>query len=178
MTVELQQPTAVMQQEPSLSPFSSPTAPMQELTQNIQNELMDSPMVMGAQEHREQRRVRVNETLSSEMSKRPEVKAKPAHSSMIAPMMERLGLIDLLDPAPSSKDETTAGSLHAIDGIDVVTALVPEEDVWQFEVTKPCARKIQFQDGKQESVAIVNREDPSVSETINVCEARTGEKLN
>ena len=36
MTVELQQPTAVMQQEPSPSPFSSPTAPMQEPTQNIQ----------------------------------------------------------------------------------------------------------------------------------------------
>ena len=39
-------------------------------------------------------------------------------------------------------------------------------------------RDIQFQDGEQESVAIVNREDPSVSKTINVCEARTGEKLD
>ena len=38
MTVELQQPAAVMQQEPSPSPFSSPDAPMQEPTQNIQNE--------------------------------------------------------------------------------------------------------------------------------------------
>ena len=38
-------------------------------------------------------------------------------------------------------------------------------------------REIQFQDGEQESVAIVNREDPSVSKTINVCETRTGEKL-
>ena len=55
MTVELQQPTAVMQQEPSPSPSSSPTAPMQEPTQNIQNEQMDSPMEMGAQEHREQK---------------------------------------------------------------------------------------------------------------------------
>ena len=53
MTVELQQPTVVMQQEPS--PSSSPTAPMQEPTQNVQNEQMDSPMEMGAQEHREQR---------------------------------------------------------------------------------------------------------------------------
>ena len=35
-----------------------------------------------------------------------------------------------------------------------------------------------FQDGEQESVAIVNREDPSVSKTINVCEARMGEKLD
>ena len=178
MTVELQQPTAVMQQQPSPSSFSCPTAPMQEPTQNIQNEQMDSPMEMGAQEHREQRKVRLSETLSSEMSKRLVVKAKPTRPSMIAPMMESFGLIDLLDTAPSSKDETTASSLHAIDGIDVVTALVPEEDVWQFEVTKTCAREIQFQDREQESVAIVDRQDPNVSKTINVCEARMGEKLD
>ena len=178
MTVELQQPTAVMQQEPSPSPFSCPTAPMQEPTQNIQNELMDSPTEMGAQEHREQRRVRLNETLPSEMSKRPVVKAKSAHPSMIAPMMERLGSTVLLDPAPSNKDETTTGNLHVINGIDVATALVAEEDVWQFEVTKTCAREIQFQDGEQESVSIVDLEDPSVFKTINVFEARTGEKLD
>ena len=89
-----------------------------------------------------------------------------------------MGSTVLLDPAPSSKDETTTGSLHAIDGIDVVTALVPEDDVWQFEVTKTCAREIQFQDGEQESVATVNHEDPSVFKTINVCEARMGEKLD
>ena len=96
MTVELQQPTVVMQQEP---------------TQDIQNELMDSPMDMGAQEHREQRKVRLNDTSSSGMSKRPVVKAKSAHPSMIAPTMERLGSTVLFDPAPSSKDETTTGSL-------------------------------------------------------------------
>ena len=106
------------------------------------------------------------------------MKAKPAHPSMIASMMERLGSTVLLDPAPFSKDETTTGSLHAIDGINVVTALVPEEDVRQFEVTKTRVRKIQFQDGEQESVAIVDREDRSVSKTINVCETRTGEKLD
>ena len=39
-------------------------------------------------------------------------------------------------------------------------------------------REIQFQDGEQESVAIVDREDPSVSKTINVFETRTGEKLD
>ena len=178
MTMELQQPTVVMQQEPSPSPSFSPTAPMQEPTQNNQNELMDSPMEMGAQEHREQTRVRLNETSSSEMSKRQVVKAKPARSSMIAPMTDRLGSTVLLDPAPSNKHETTTSSLYATDGIDVVTALVPEEDVWQFEVTKTCLRKIQFQDGEQESAAIVNREDPSVSKTINVCEARMGEKLD
>ena len=65
MTVELQQPTAVMQQEPSPSSFS-PTVPTQEPTQNIQNEQRDSPMEMGAQKHREQKGVRLNETLSSE----------------------------------------------------------------------------------------------------------------
>ena len=92
--------------------------------------------------------------------------------------MERLGSTVLLDPASFSKDETTTSSSHAIDGIDVVTALVPEEEVWQFEVTKTCAREIQFQDGEQESVAIVDREDPSGSKTINVCEARMGEKLD
>ena len=178
ITVELQQPTVVMQQEPSSLSSFSPAAPMQEPTQDFRNELMDSSMEMGAQEHREQRKVRLNETLSSEMSKRPVMKAKSTHPSMIAPMMKRLGLTVLLDQAPSSKDETTTGSLHAIDGIDVVTALVPEEDVWQFEVTKTCARKIQFQDGEQQSVAIVNREDPSVSKPINVCETRTGEKLD
>ena len=99
-------------------------------------------------------------------------------TSTIAPMMESFGLIVLLDSAPSSKDETTTGSLHAINGIDVAAALVPEEDVWQFEVMKTCAREIQFQVGEQESAAIVDREDPNVSKTINVCEARTGEKLN
>ena len=110
MTVQLQQPTAVMQQEPSSSPSLSPTAPMQEPTQDIQNELMDSPMEKGAQEHREQRKVRLNETSSSEMSKRLVVKARPAHSPTIAPMMESLGSTVLLDPAPFSKDETTTGS--------------------------------------------------------------------
>ena len=151
---------------------------MQEPTQNILNEQMESPIEMGAYERREQRKVRLNETLSSEMSKRRVVKEKPLHSPTIAPMMESLGLIVLPDPAPSSNDETTTGSLHAIDGIDFVAALVPEEDVWQFEVTKTCAKEIQLQDGEQESVSIVDREDPSVSKTINVCETRTGEKVD
>ena len=85
--------------------------------------------------------MRLNETLSNEMSERPVVKAKSAQPSMIAPMMESLGSTVLLDQVPSSKDETTTGSLYAIDGIDVVTALVPEEDVWQFEVSKTCERE-------------------------------------
>ena len=49
VTVELQQPTLVIQQEPSPSSSFSPTAPMQEPKQNIQNELMDAPMEMRAQ---------------------------------------------------------------------------------------------------------------------------------
>ena len=36
----------------------------------------------------------------------------------------------------------------------VVTALVPEEDVWQFEVTNTCAREIQFQDGEQNQLRL------------------------
>ena len=46
----------------------------------------------------------------------------------------------------------------------------------------PCSKdettKILFQEGEQELIAIANREDPSVSKTINVCEAKTGDKLN
>ena len=104
-----------------------------------------------------------------------ETRQDQARSSMISPMVESFGSTVLLYAAPSSKDEATSCSLHVIDGINVVTALVPEEDVWQIEETKTCAREIQFQDGEQESVAIEDREDPIVSKTINVCETRTGE---
>ena len=48
MTVELQEPTVVMQQEPSSLSSFSPAAPMQEPTQDFRNELMDSPMEMGS----------------------------------------------------------------------------------------------------------------------------------
>ena len=112
MTVELQQPTVVMQQEPSPSPFSSPTVQMQEPTQDIQNELMDSPMEMGAQEHREQGKVRLNETLSSEMSRRPVVKAKSAHPSMIAPMMwDRLFSLTQHHPARTRRQQAVCTRL-------------------------------------------------------------------
>ena len=50
--------------------------------------------------------------------------------------------------------------------------------MWQFKVTKTRAREIQFQDGEQESLAIVNREDLTVSEAINVCATKTGEKFD
>ena len=165
MTVELHQPTAVMQQE-----TVTITIFQQEQTQNVQNEQMDSPMEMGAQEHREQRRVRLNETLPSEMSKRL-VGRQNQHIQQRSRKWS-------LTQHQFSKDETTTGSLYVINGINVVTALVPEEDVWQIEETKTCARKIQFQDGEQKSVAFVNGEGPSVPKTINVCEARMGEKLD
>ena len=51
VTVELQQPTVVIQQELSPSPCSNPP------TQNIWNEQMDSLKEMGAKENREQRNV-------------------------------------------------------------------------------------------------------------------------
>ena len=165
MTVEEKQPTVVMQQEPSSSPFSSPTA-MQDSTQNIQNELMDSQTEMGAQEHKEQKKVRLNETLSSEMSKRPVVKAKSAHPSMIAPMMGRLGSTVFLESAPSSKDETA------------VCTRLTEWTLWQLLRMCDSSRWRKRQDGEQESVAIVIRQDPSVSKTINVHQAKTGEKLD
>ena len=47
MTVDLQQPTAAVQREPSPSPFSEPTSPMQEPTPNTQNEQMDPLMETG-----------------------------------------------------------------------------------------------------------------------------------
>ena len=171
MTVELQQPTVVMQQEPSSLSSFSPAAPVQEPTQDFRNELMDSPMEMGAQEHREQRKVRLNETLSSEMSKRPVVKAKSAHPSMIAPMMERLGSTVLLDQAPSSKDETTTSSQSArrCDGSCHRGGCVAARGDENVRERDSVSRR-----RSQESVAIVNREDPSVSKTINVCETRKG----
>ena len=71
------------------------------------------------------------------------------HIHQRSPMMERLGLIVLL-----------TGSLCAM---DVVTVLV-----WQVERNSVSRRR-------QESVAITT---PGISKTINVCEARTGEKVN
>ena len=57
-------------------------------------------------------------------------------------------------------------------------ALIPEEDVWQFEATEACTTEIQMQDREQESIAVVNYEDPSTSEAIEAYDARTGERLD
>ena len=71
----------------------------------------------------------------------------------------------------------TIGGLYGIDGIDVVATLVPEEDAWQFEATETCTTETQSRDREQELIAVVNFEDPSTSETIEACDARTSERL-
>ena len=65
-----------------------------------------------------------------------------------------------------------------IDGTDVVATLVPEEDAWQFEAAETCTAETQLRDGEQESIAVVKYEDPSTSETIEACDARTGGRLD
>ena len=67
--------------------------------------------------------------------------------------------------ASSSKDEMTTDGLYAIDGIDVVASLVPEDDAWQFEATETCTTETQLRDREQESIAVGNFQDPSTSET-------------
>ena len=59
-----------------------------------------------------------------------------------------------------------------------VATLVPEEDVWQFEATETCTTETQMQDTEQESIAVVDYEDPRVTEAIEAYDARTGEKLD
>ena len=54
-----------------------------------------------------------------------------------------------------------------IDGIDVVATRVPEEDAWQFEVAQTCIPETQLRDREQESIAVVDSEDPSTSETMD-----------
>ena len=172
---ESHEPAPAAQQEPA-SPPSGPAAPMP--TQNLQNERMDSPMELGEQERRERKGARPSETPTSEISGRPVVKARPASPPMIVPMAEGSGTVVLSAPVSSSKDEMTVGGLYVIDGIDVVATLVPEEDVWQFEATEACTTETQMQDREQESIAVVDYEDPSTTEAIEAYDARTGERLD
>ena len=72
----------------------------------------------------------------------------------------------------------TIGGLYVIDGIDVVATLVPEEDVWQFEATEACTTETHMQDREQESIAVVDYEDPSTTEAIEAYDARTSERLD
>ena len=125
---------------------------------------MDSPMELGPQERRERKGARPSETPTSDIWGRPVVKTRPALPPMIVPTAEGSGAVVL--SASSSKDEMTIGGLYVIDGIDAVATLVPEEDVWQFEVTETCTTETQMQDGEQESIAVVDYD------------ARTGEKLD
>ena len=46
------------------------------------------------------------------------------------------------------------------------------------EATETCTTETQMQNGEQESVAVVDYEDPSATEAIEAYDARTGEKLD
>ena len=175
LATESQEPAQATQQEPASS-SSSPAAPMPR--QNLQNEQMESPMELGPQERRERKGARPSETPTSEISGRPVVKARPASSPMIVPTAEGSGTVVLSTPASSSKDEMTTGGLYVIDGIDHVATLIPEEDVWQFEATETCTTETQMQDGEQESIAVVDYEDPNATEATEAHDARTSEKLD
>ena len=91
---------------------------------------------------------------------------------MIVPTVEGSGTVVLSAPVSSRKDEMTTGGLYVIDGI------VPEEDVWQFEATETYTTETQMQDGEQESIVVVDCEDPSATEAIEANDARTGVKLD
>ena len=93
-------------------------------------------------------------------------------------MEEGSGTVILSALASSSKDEMTIGGLYVIDGIDVVATLVPEEDAWQFEAAEKFTTETHMQDREQESIAVVDYEDPSTTEAIEAYDARTGERLD
>ena len=80
----------VVQQEPASS-SSGPAAPMP--TQNLQNEQMESPMELGAQERLERKGARPSETPTSEISGRPVVKARPASPPIIVLTAEGSGTV-------------------------------------------------------------------------------------
>ena len=63
------------------------------------------------------------------------------------------------------------GGLYVFDGIDVVATLVREEAETRTTET-------QLRDREQESIAIVDYEDPSTSETIEAHDAKTGGRLD
>ena len=46
------------------------------------------------------------------------------------------------------------------------------------EATETCTTETQLRDREQESIAVVNYEDPSTSATIEAYDARTGERLD
>ena len=75
-----------------------PVLPRRCQHKNLQNEQMDSPMELGAQERRERKGARPTETPTSEISGRPVVKARPASPPMIVPTVEGSGTVVLSAP--------------------------------------------------------------------------------
>ena len=49
--------------------------------------------------------------------------------------------------------------------------------MWQFEATEASTTETQMQAREQESIAVVDYEDPSTTEAIEAYDARTGERL-
>ena len=174
LATELQRPIPAAQQEPASS-SSGLATPMP--TQNLQNEQMDSPKELGAQDCRERKGARPSETPSNDIFGRPVVKARPASPPTIVPTAEGSGTVVFSAPVSSSKGEMTIGGLYVIDGIDVVATLVPEV-AWQFEAAETCTTETQLQDREQESFAVVNHEDPSTSEAFEAYDAITSESLH
>ena len=117
---ESQDSAPVALQEPA---SSSSGLAAQMPAQNLQNEQMDSPMELEAQERKG---ARPSDSPTSEISGRPVVKARPASPPMIVPTAEGSRAVVLSAPASSSKDEMTIGGLYVIDGIEVVATLVPD----------------------------------------------------
>ena len=161
---ESQEPAPAAQQEPASS-SSGLAAPMP--TQNLQNEQMDSTMELGAQERRERKGARPSETPASEISGRPVAKARPASPPMIVPMAEGSGTVVFSDPVSSSMDEIMIGGFLC--------------DRWNQRCGNSCLRggcvavrgnreraqqRRRLQDREQESIAVVNHEDPSTSEAF------------
>ena len=107
---EPQQPARTAQQEPA---SSGPAEPLP--TQNLQNEQLDSTMELGAQERRERKGARPSEMPTSEISGRPEAKARPASPPMIVPTAGGSGTVVPSTPASSSKDEMTIGGLYVME---------------------------------------------------------------
>ena len=165
-TSESHEPAPAAQQEPASS-SSGPAAPMP--THNLQNEQMDSPMELGPQERRERKGARPSETPTSEISEASVTSNDRADSGRFG---SRCPLCSCIVQQGRDDDR------WRIDGIDVVATLVPEEDVWQFEATETCTTEAQMQDREQESIAVVDYEDPSATEAIEAYDARTGEKLD
>ena len=115
-------------------------------------------MELGPQERRERKGARPSETPTSEISGRPVVRARPALPPMIVPTAQSSGTVVLSTPASYSKDVKTTGAA--------------------VRSTDTCTIETQMQVRLQESIAVVDYEDPSATEAIEASDERTGEKLD